>query len=96
MATEEAIVPKTGLTLLEADQRIEALEIAAAKTALALAEALRHQQVVDKVQHTLVACVELLFTELKVEGTRHSQFVEDSLGRTAKALDELRAVSKKK
>jgi len=48
------------------------------------------QEDVDKHRQTLLAYVDLLFTELTVEGVKHSQFVESSLERTASALTELR------
>ncbi len=38
----------TGLTLLEAEQRIDALELAAAKGVLLIAEALKHEVDVEK------------------------------------------------
>jgi hypothetical protein len=87
---EETPRTKTGLTLSEAEQRIDSLEIAAAKAVVLLAETLKHEQIVDKHGSALVACVELLFSELKLEGLKHSQFVEESLNRTATAEKELR------
>jgi hypothetical protein len=81
---------KTGLTLFEAEQRIDSLEIAAAKAVVLLAETLKNEQIVDKHGSALIACVELLFDELKLEGMKHSQFVEESLSRTATAEKELR------
>ena len=64
-------------------RRIDALEVAQAKALLLAAETLKNQQDVDKHAETLMACVELLFAELKIEGVKHSQFIESSLERTA-------------
>ncbi len=89
MATPDAALTKTELTLLEAKQRIDSLEVAAAKALLLAAETLRRQQDVDKHREALLACVELLFTELQMEGAKHNKFVESSLERTARALAEL-------
>ena len=89
MATPDTALTKTELTLLEAEQRIDALEVAAAKALLLAAETLKLQKDVDKHREALLACVELLFTELKMEGVKHNPFVESSLERTAKALAEL-------
>lgn len=43
MATLDTARTKTGLTLLEAEQRIDALEIAAAKAVVLIAAALKHE-----------------------------------------------------
>lgn len=96
MTSQDAALTKTGLTLLEAEQRIDALEVAATKALLLAAEALKVQKDVDKHRETLLACVELLFTELQIEGMKHNQFVELSLGRTATALAGLRGSLKQR
>jgi hypothetical protein len=90
MDTQGVDRTRNGLTLLEAERRIEALEAAAAKALLVLAEAVKHKNDIDKQGEHLLACVELLFTELTLEGVPHSQFVEGSLARTASAVSELR------
>jgi hypothetical protein len=90
MATPDAALTKTKLSLLDAERRIDALEVAAAKALLLAAETLRRQKDVDKHKEVLLACVELLFTELQMEGAKHNQFVESSLKRTATALAELK------
>ena len=85
--------PRTtaGLTLLQAEQRIDALELAAAKVVVQIADTLKHQKLERKGSEALLACVELLFDELRVEGLKHNQFVDSSLARTAVAVKELRA-----
>ncbi len=90
MDTTDTPRTRTGLTLLEAEQRIDSLELAAAKALVILAETLRREQIVDKHGSALIACADLLFDELKIEGMKHSHFVEESLGRTAVAVKELR------
>ena len=74
---------KMGLTLLEAESRIISLETAAAKAQATLTEVLKHEAIVDKHGAALLSCVELLFSELKLDGVTHSQFVTDSLSRTS-------------
>lgn len=90
MDTQGEARTRAGLTLLEAEQRIDSLEAAAAKALLVLAEAVKHRNDVDKQGERLLACVELLFNELTLEGAPHSQFVQGSLDRTATAVRELR------
>jgi hypothetical protein len=81
---------KAGLTLLEAELRIDALESAAAKAIHVLAEVLKHEKVVDEHGEALLACVDLLFDELKLEGVIHSEYVANSLGRTRQAVAQMR------
>ncbi len=80
----------TGLTLHEAELRIDALEAAAAKAVLLLAETIKQEALIQKHGKALIACVDLLFDELKVEGLKHSEFVGSSLERTAASVKELR------
>jgi hypothetical protein len=47
MLTDEITGTKTGLTLSQAEHRIEALEAAAAKALVLMAETLKHQKDVD-------------------------------------------------
>ena len=89
MDTDDTPRTKGGLTLLEAELRIAALEAAAAKAILALAAMVKREDVVVKRRIALLDCVELLFTELKLEGAIHSQFVANSLVRTRSAVAEL-------
>ena len=72
MVTPEATRTSTGLTLLEAEHRIDALEIAAAKAVVLIAEALKHEVAVEKHGQVLLSCVDLLFDELEVEGLEHN------------------------
>ena len=81
---------KAGLTLLEAGLRIEALESAAAKALLVLAEMLKQQDLVEKHGQALLACVDVLFVELKLAGVNQSEFVVNSLERTRRAVDQMR------
>lgn len=90
MDTSDAARTRTGLTLLEAEQRIDALEIAAAKAVMLIAEALKHEVDIEKRGQTLLACVDLLFDELKLEGMKHNEYVEGSLSRTKSAVIELK------
>jgi len=95
MVSRDAGRTTTGLTLQEAEQRIESLEAAAARAVLIMAEALRNRQELQKHGDRLIECVDLLFTELQVEGVKHSEFVQNSLARTASAVAALRAVHAK-
>jgi hypothetical protein len=81
---------KAGLTLREAELRIEALESAAAKAIRVLTEMLMHEDLVDKHGEALLACVDVLFVELKLEGVIHSEYVVNSLERTRRAVDQMR------
>lgn len=91
MAERDADRTTTGLTLQEAEARIDALEAAAAKAVLIMAEALRNRQELHRHGDRLIECVDLLFTELQVEGVKHGEFVANSLARTASAVAALRA-----
>ncbi len=84
--------PRTnaGLTLFEAEQRIDALELAAAKVVVQIADTLKSHGVIDAKGKALLDCVYLLFDELRVEGLKHNEFVENSLARTYKAVDDFR------
>ena len=90
MNTPSAPRTKAGLTLLEAERRIDSLETAAAKAMLVLAEILKHETLLHEHGDALVSCVELLFDEFKLEGLKHNEFVANSLGRTKHAVVELR------
>ncbi len=83
--------PRTnaGLTLLEAEQRIDALELAAAKVVVQIADQLKDEVIIEKHGKALLDCVYVLFEELRVEGLKHSEFVESSLAHTASAVDTL-------
>jgi len=81
---------KAGLTLREAELRIEALESAAVKALLGLTEILKHKDLVEKHGEALLACVDVLFVELKLEGVVHSEYVANSLERTRRAVDQMR------
>jgi len=81
---------KTGLTLLEAEARIDSLEAAAAKAVLLLTEVLKHEKAVDGRAKSLLSCVDLLFDELRLEDMKHSEYVANSLQRTGHAVGELR------
>jgi hypothetical protein len=81
---------KAGLTLDEAGLRIEALEAAAAKAILVLTEMLKQKDLVEKHGESLVACVDVLFVELKLQGVVHSEWVISSLERTRRAVDQMR------
>jgi hypothetical protein len=90
MVSLNAARTKTGLTLLQSEQRIDALEIAAAKAVLLIANALKHEVDVEKHGQILLSCVDLLFDELKLEGMAHNAYVVNSLSRTKAAVSELR------
>ena len=81
---------KAGLTLLEAELRIGALESAAAKAILLLTEVLKQAKIVDEHGEALLGCVDLLFDELNLEGVIHSEYVANSLERTRQAVAQLR------
>jgi hypothetical protein len=90
MGTPDAPQASTGLTLPEAEARIHALEAVAVKAALVLAETVKAHQADRQLATKLISCVELLFDELRLERLRHSEFVEESLGRVATAVKELK------
>jgi len=85
-----------GLTLLEAEMRIDDLEAAAVQAALLLAQTAKHQAAVDTRTETMLKCVELLVDELFKEGMKHSEFVEESLGHAMIAAADLRKVVEKR
>lgn len=84
--------PKTrsGLTLLEAEMRIDDLEAAAVKAALLLAQTAKRQLVIDERTEVMLKCSEQLVDELFKGGMKHSEHVEESLGHAMIATIELR------
>jgi len=87
---------KSGLTLIEAELRIESLETAAAKAILVLAKVLKHERIVREHGDALISCVDLLFDELKLEGMKHCEYVNGSLERTRRAVETLRRTHAKR
>jgi len=81
---------RNGLTLLEAEKRIDELEAAAVKAALLLAQTARHQTVVDAQTLTMLTCTDLLVDALFKEGIKHSEDVEEHLGHAMIAAEDLR------
>ncbi len=83
MHTTDDGLAEVGLTLHDALVRIGALEAAAEKAA-------RQQEAITTLTEKLMSCADLLRDEIRLDGAKRCQFVENSIERLAKATTELR------
>jgi hypothetical protein len=90
VGTELELRTSTGLTLQEAEVRIAAIEAAAAKAADILSVATKAQNNIDHLTDALLMCCDLLFDELRLEGMKHSEWVDNSLAKVRSAIAEYR------
>ncbi len=90
MSTEDAPFTKTGLTLQQAELRIEELEAAAAMAADLAARTKNHQALINARIETILTCVDLLVDQLEMDGGKHSEYVTKSLELANTAATQLR------